>query len=591
MKISTHLASFGIFLLSKQVAAQEPCSTQLDCPTNQYCNSNSNTCLSFGGCVTPADCDDENNWPYRMPFCLGTTICNELGTCDIDCGVFPDNDRVARIKCLNHSDCPTTDLSGDAQFCASDGFCETVGGCNAVEDCSLPENSFPMITCVGTLSCTDRQCSMKCDETEIDRQTDTSASCRSHDECPDSGYCASDGTCHRNGGCADVSDCLLPENQGYPIPACIGDRVCTNNLCGITCTESDVRFPEDPVPSEPAPEPAKAELVCTKDDDCNGSTSATSRSSLPGDMYCAAGTCKQQGTCVTDSDCINPSNFLFNDKRCQGFLFCDKSGQCDRECSTSCKDGSRMAQCFSNPCDTTDWKGAGASSCVLDKCNSECNTMLFDASGSIITDSEGETVTIDRDGSDTIERDGVDVMPWADEDRDETETCLSSKDCTEPDSYCNTSGFCASNGSCRTNEDCLSGDNVFMEIQCIGLKFCGEDGMCSKNCLSTVGNPCASSADCLDGEFCAGNNKCLASGSCETVADCVNAEAGLFFPECVGTIFCQENFCGKTCGGDSETVMDGFVPISVDQSALESSASRAMPILATVVALLVASMV
>jgi len=269
-------------------------------------------------------------------------------------------------------------------------------------------------------------------------------------------------------------------------------------------------------------------------------------------------------------------------------LFCDETGQCDRECSNNCSDGSPMARCFENPCNVEDWSSVeGAVSCVLDNCNFTCDTMLFDASGSVITE-EG-TVTIDRDGTGTINRDGTDFITSG-TDKDSTNTCLSSADCTEPDSYCNTSGFCASNGSCTTNEDCLSTDNTFMEIECIGLKFCSDEGMCSKNCLSTVGNPCESSGDCLEGEFCAGNGLCLASGTCETVEDCVNADNGLFFPECVGTIYCQENFCGKTCGGSSETVMDGFVPTSVDGSALESSAGRATPILATIVVLLVAAM-
>ena len=607
MKIPAIMASWGLFLalMSEQVAAQA-CSSQLDCPTDRYCNPNSNTCMVMGGCVAASDCNIEENFPYRMPFCLGTTICNE-GTCDIECGIIPEDeqDKQPLIKCRSGADCPSTldgqvnvcnrdgycEIVDDRQitsctshedcrdgYCASDGSCHKIGGCSAVNDCFLPENQgYPIALCMGERTCTNNMCGVNC------TSSDALWSCEASEDCPgDDEYCNAFNFCSASGTCASDADCFNRENSFFEID-CVGTKTCENGSCAKVCDGSE------PIPSKPLPVPSgETKISCTKDDDCNGSTTtATTRAGSADEMYCAQGTCKPQGSCSTDSDCINPSNVFFSDKRCNGYLFCDETGQCDRECSTNCSNGSPKARCFTNPCDTEDWRSQGAVSCVLDACDNTCDTMLFDAAGSVVT--EGGTVTIDRDGTDTFNRDGTDLMTSG-TDKGSANTCLSSADCTEPDSYCNTSGFCASNGSCTTNEDCLSTDNTFIEIDCIGLKFCSDEGMCSKNCLSTVGNPCETSGDCLDGEFCAGNGLCLASGTCETVEDCVNAENGLFFPSCVGTVYCQENFCGKKCGGSAETTMDGFVPTSVDGSALMSSASRATPVLATIVVLLAAIM-
>merc|ERR1712224_1108267 len=68
--------------------------------------------------------------------------------------------------------------------------------------------------------------------------------------------------------------------------------------------------------------------------------------------YCAQGVCMNHGSCLSDSDCVNPANFIWSDKKCLGYLYCTSEGRCDRNCGEICKNGSKSVDCFANPCDT-----------------------------------------------------------------------------------------------------------------------------------------------------------------------------------------------------------------------------------------------
>jgi len=369
MKIPTLTSLVLLIALMQQVAAQQPCAIQEDCLGNTYCNSNSNTCLPVGGCVEVADCSDKANFPYAMPMCMGTTICSD-GVCGIDCGVFPPEDD--KIKCKSNEDCPVS-LDGSKQYCASDGICEEMGGCAVAEDCGKRENDdYMLAACVGTITCTERRCGILCDGADVSPKVP--GSCLSHEDCPVGGYCASDGQCEKIGGCATVADCWLEENQGYPIPACMGEMQCADRRCDMRCTGSDALFP-----------------------------------------------------------------------------------------------------------------------------------------------------------------------------------CLTSDACIEPETYCNSFEFCGKNGSCVTDEDCSKEDNFYMEIECVGRKYCDGMGMCAKDCSSApIGAACGTSLDCADGEYCAGNGSCLPFGACDVPGDCTALGNDIFFPACVGTIFCEAGMCGKTCDGAGE---------------------------------------
>lgn len=131
--------------------------------------------------------------------------------------------------------------------------------------------------------------------------------------------------------------------------------------------------------------------VCTSDADCIAVS--TTRSAAP---YCAQGVCAEQGNCISDTDCINPANRYWADKKCFGYLECHEAGYCDRVCGgidTQCKDGSRPVNCIDNdPCDTEPLC-PGAVSCRLTSCG-ECKAVYFNAAGEVIDCNDTSDVTL-----------------------------------------------------------------------------------------------------------------------------------------------------------------------------------------------------
>lgn len=389
MKIHT-LAIWGavIALAQQQVAAlkdQPSCVAHEDCPEGGYCASDG-TCEKIGGCATRSDCFIAENQGYPVAACIGSLDCGNR-RCSMKCsGLDVEFPCSAERKCLN-----------DGMYCTSRKVCGNVGSCASDEDCFKEENVFAEIGCVGTKYCdATGMCAKEC-TTEA---APVRAACETSTDCADGEYCGRNGGCLSSGFCETLSDCFMPGHD-LVFPACVGTVLCETGMCTKNC-DGGKPLPE-PLPAaggnpgviggnEAVPENTTAvdiSIFCTTDDDCNSKsnvTTATTRSAFPGDeMYCAAGTCKHQGHCSTDNDCINPSNIYFNDKRCAGYLFCTEQGTCDRECSTTCKDGSLMAQCFADACDTNDWASCqGADSCIMTTCNGTCDFMIFDAAGNVL---------------------------------------------------------------------------------------------------------------------------------------------------------------------------------------------------------------
>jgi len=446
------------------------CKSNEDCPLGldefgQYCASDG-VCEEMGGCATDEDCGARGNDGYMLPACVGTIQCTERR-----CGILCDGADVSpKIPgtCFSHEDCPV------GGYCASDGLCEKTGNCATLDDCFLFENrGYPVAACMGELECANRKCKMRCTGSDalfpcltsdecIERDSycnsfefcgrngsciadedcskdgniypeiecvgrkycdemgmcakDCSsapigADCGSSKDCADGEYCAGNGACLPSGACDVPGDCTALGNDIF-FPACLGTIFCEAGMCGKVCDGAG-----EPVPTKELDEDNESavdiDIFCTTDDDCSNSvTTATTRSAIPGEeMYCAAGICKHQGYCSTDNDCVNPSNVYFSDKRCAGYLFCTEEGKCDRECSTTCKDGSAMPQCFTNPCDVNDWASCdGAASCTMATCGGEpCDYMLFDAAGNVLADC---TIANDptMDGSVSITKDGTDFV-------------------------------------------------------------------------------------------------------------------------------------------------------------------------------------
>lgn len=422
MKI--HSTLLGVFLAlaftTTLVASQDACDTSADCrdendqDTNKYCNASLKKCITKGGCVDLSDCSNPANSPYFLVKCEGTLVCD--GTCNIACatggnGASRDTDNDAAsasvsttredetasvsftrednaepiisreppLFCTSHSDC----LDGGG-FCASDGVCETFGGCAEVADCNLEENQgYPIAPCFGNLECNDRVCANNCSG-----GSDALIVCNTSDECSPGEYCTTDQICRPGGACFADADCSLPDNQFMAIE-CVGLFFCESNQCGKECST----FSEEPVaeaipavPSIPEFETTKEDgsavsiqvTQCKMDSDCMSITTSTTRAAVL-DSYCAHGVCTKHGNCFTDGDCINPSNLL-SDKKCFGYLHCTEMGMCDRVCGEDCKNGSRGAQCYVNPCDSQPLC-EGAVSCAMTTCDGECNALYYTADG------------------------------------------------------------------------------------------------------------------------------------------------------------------------------------------------------------------
>jgi len=404
MKI--HPALLGVFLAltftTTLVASQDAdsCDTSADCPEtdNTYCNASLKKCIAVGDCVELSDCNDLTNSPYTLTKCMGTIFCDK--TCQMDCSTMGSGATKAPAKDAASASVSTTREGEDESVISRDTSapcpdntyynaslkkCIAVGGCFEVADCNLGANQgYAIAPCFGSLECNDRVCAMNCSG-----GSDALQSCKTSKDCRSLGeYCTTEETCRPGGVCFADADCSLPDNQFMAIECVgtVGRFFCENYQCGKECgTFTDK--PVAAVPSIPEFETTKEDgspvsiLVtqCKMDSDCMSSTTSTTRAAVL-DSYCADGVCTKHGNCFTDGDCINPSNVLFEDKKCMGYLHCTEMGMCDRVCGDDCKNGSRMANCFVNPCDSQPLC-EGAVSCAMTTCDGECNALYYTADG------------------------------------------------------------------------------------------------------------------------------------------------------------------------------------------------------------------
>ena len=141
--------------------------------------------------------------------------------------------------------------------------------------------------------------------------------------------------------------------------------------------------------------------------------------------------------------------------------------------------------------------------------------------------------------------------------------CDSSEQCSGADEYCASDGVCREAGSCTYVQDCQNMDNIYGIIQCVGTLTC-ENNSCGKICDGIDGSVsaptkntttmCASSEDCLGAdEYCSSDFICRENGSCTYVEDCKNIDNMFDMIECVGTLTCENNFCGKICDGNESS--------------------------------------
>jgi hypothetical protein len=535
------------------------CNSIEDCPDNMYCNSISKKCMDMGACVEPNDCSDPTNGPYAQILCMGTQICasgrcsidcgvfpeddpggsmespvgllcssdadcaqergeycasdgrcEEIGGCAIvdDCfndankgypiapcmGGMECNDRVCGMNCYGGSDalfacekakdCPQPD-----DYCNSYKFCRPSGACNSDPDCFLPDNSYPEIACVGETKCDMGTCRKSCSLPE--QETTKPTKCKAISDCEPDQFCTGNGYCRPSGSCDSVADCEHPDNDVF-LPFCVGTVTCEANQCGKVCNgEVTVTPPESGAEDESAVD-INVVVSCTSDEDCI--TTSTERN-MGIEKYCAQGVCTNHGRCFSDEDCINPANFIYFDKKCMGYQFCDEEGMCDRECGERCKNGSRGVDCFTNPCDNVDLESCGAARCAMRTCDGECSSLLFDAAGKVMTSCDvtaasrpelerGETTSTEKASGESPPVDSGVKLPTLEE-PDALFACEKAKDCPQPDDYCDSKKFCRPSGSCNSDPDCFLPGNWYIVAACTGETNCSIGGMCSRTCFTT----------------------------------------------------------------------------------------------------------
>ena len=410
------------------------CDSDLDCmnPSNRYPTSRcagSAECLDNGYCFKRCGryaCDDEGTPPVNclvspcealpsamcmeerptwcvVDYCSGSceaTYINAAGfeVCHGDGGGEPS--PPTSYSCEKNSDCQR------GQYCA-DGMCLDGGSCNTVDDCINPSNIYPVIECVGPLTCNEGTCGREC----------TGSFCENEE---------------------DEFFCIVPPCQ-YVDPDCALEAPfsCVNDYCGgcnairfgadgsRVCTDSSVPLPPlSPdecqalggifVPDigngevfrpgyvcesskEPplgvvvfgASDPLPIEGVVCCEDMGNGGSGGSSGecrgdNDCDIDEYCQGGVCSSNGSCSSVTDCFNPAN-MYADILCFGPVTCE-GGQCGRDCNgLECADGSQPVNCFARPCDVISEKcAAQAVSCVDDYCGG-CNAYAYDAAGNLCT--------------------------------------------------------------------------------------------------------------------------------------------------------------------------------------------------------------
>jgi hypothetical protein len=303
--------------------------------------------------------------------------------------------------------------------------------------------------------------------------------CSTDDECGRNGYCATNGKCKRLGRCGVEADCENPANV-FDVDDCEGQLVCNpDRTCGIKCTqEEELTYTEFIAGSS-----------CASDKDCGN------------EGYCNAGQCAALGSCVVDADCFNPSN-VYPVAACVGYVYCAEEQICDINCTTGsfCPPDAEQVNCFADPCEANNCPESV--SCVSNYCGG-CNSFNFNEAGFQVCNN-GTT------------------LPVLEEEPRGNDDCSTNKDCREEE-YC-MAGTCAAIGACVIDDDCHNPFNNYPHIDCVGYKYCSEEGTCGVQCtengtscpkdveeVNCFADPCEVS-DCRDSVNCV-SNYC---GGCST---------------------------------------------------------------------------
>lgn len=278
---------------------QVSCQSDFDCPSDTFCDWESNECVGydFGICLTDGDCP------------VGSYCEREDGGCYIpaiaECNV--EGDCTSGFECDFRNSCRPETFG----TCLIDGDCTSGDLCIANLCTSLEEACQFDFQCAAGFTCANNRCLLLCGP---DTRCPTGTSCQDSlcqanigecidsSECPDLTTNCVEGTCLRrcDAGCNAATE--LCDAEGFcrprtlpdpnaPTPFCRADADCDGTICvqGVcrTACDASATAPDDICASYDGQVP-----VCGPDNLCYAESELLSD-------------CRAQSDCTSGQDCID----------------------------------------------------------------------------------------------------------------------------------------------------------------------------------------------------------------------------------------------------------------------------------------------
>jgi hypothetical protein len=229
------------------------CVDDYDCPSDAYCDWESNECFAydFGICLTDGDCPVGSYCDYTDGGCYIPAVA--------ECSVALD--------CQSGFECDFRDTCRPETFgtCLIDGDCSAASACIDNLCTPLADTCRFDFQCAAGFACANNRCQMLCGpETRCPSGTSCQdnlcqpnfGECVDSTECPDLATNCVEGTCLRrcDQGCEQATEVCDPQgfcrartlpDPNAPTPFCRDDSDCNGTLCveGVCRTECDITAP------------------------------------------------------------------------------------------------------------------------------------------------------------------------------------------------------------------------------------------------------------------------------------------------------------------------------------------------------------
>ena len=495
-----------------------------DCPTGEYCNTQTGECaLPVTECTVPGErCESDND------LCT-VEECNADNVCEF----------VEDIECVSPKTC--VDGACAVTVCAENEDCDDYNQCT-IGSCVDENCEYVSVDCNDQKSCTEDIC-------------ESETGCLNYQNCPTGEYCGINGECER-----PVTECSGKANNTPCIPMDENDSckvgVCENEVC----VSAPINCPENTTCVNGICEQDN----CSTEDDCNDNNECTMNSCeteecsyLPINV---SETCDDSTYCTDDecdpaSGCINPNACLAGEQcnaltdrcevpvttcananelceldddlctidRCNAELQCVNVSSVECQSFEQCVDGQCIATvCYSNDdCDDHNV-------CTNNVCeNNLCKAPEPISGACRIGDNEGVCV----DGSCNINEDECsDTNPCPSDDYTcEDGTCIVVA--------CNDNIQCNDGNVCTKNR-CVNNVCNFDEFESSACDVNGEAGICVDGICDvdvpecSAGNPCPDGYSCNEITGVCIQENCTQETVCNDQNECTNDRCNRNTNEC-----------------------------------------------------------